>query len=75
LTGYMNSYGGDLICQLPVLAVRTLTDEALAKWPIAEESTHPLDFHDHDGDGSDRRVGFNESAEMASMEVGVRIVL
>jgi hypothetical protein len=52
-----------------------MADEALAKWPIAEESTHPLDFHDHDGDGSDRRVGFNESAEMASMEVGVRIVL
>jgi hypothetical protein len=52
-----------------------MADEALAKWPIAEESTHPLDFHDHDGDGFDRRVGFNESAEMASMEVGVRIVL
>jgi hypothetical protein len=56
-------------------AYADMADEALAKWPIAEESTHPLDFHDHDGDGFDRRVGFNESAEMASMEVGVRIVL
>jgi hypothetical protein len=38
---------------------------------MAEESTHPLDFHDHDGDGFDRTVGVDECAKMASMEVGV----
>jgi hypothetical protein len=38
---------------------------------MAEKSTHPLDFHDHDGDGFDRTVGVDECAKMASMEVGV----
>jgi hypothetical protein len=79
LTGYMNSYGDGFICQLPVLAVRGLTWQtslkAMAKWPMAEKSTHPLDFHDHDGDGFDRAVVNDESAKMASMEVGPRIVL
>jgi hypothetical protein len=45
------------------------------KSPMAEKSTHPLDFHDHDGDGFDRAVGVVKSAEMASMEDVVCIVL
>jgi hypothetical protein len=45
------------------------------KSPMAEKSTHPLDFHDHDGDGFDRAVGVVKSAEVASMEVVVCIVV
>ena len=72
LTGYMNSYSGGFICQLPVLAVRGLTWQTTQQ---AERSTHPLDFHDHDGDGFDRAVGVVKSAEMGSMEVDVCIVV
>ena len=42
---------------------------------MAEKSTHPLDFHDHDGDGFDRAVGVVKSVEMGSMEVDVCIVV
>jgi hypothetical protein len=45
------------------------------KSPMAEKSTHPLDFHDHNGDGFDRAVGVVKSAEMASMEDVVCIVV
>ena len=39
---------------------------------MSEKSTHPLDFHDHGGDGFDRAVGVViKSAEDASMEVDV----
>jgi hypothetical protein len=72
LTGYMNSYSGGFICQLPVLAVRGLTWQTTQQ---AEKSTHPLDFHDHDGDGFDRAVGVVKSAEVAIMEVDVCIVV
>ena len=72
LTGYMNSYSGGFICQLPVLAVRGLTWQTTQQ---AVRSTHPLDFHDHDGDGFDRAVGVVKSVEMGSMEVDVCIVV
>ena len=68
----MNSYSGGFICQLPVLAVRGLTWQTTQQ---AERSTHPLDFHDHDGDGFDRAVGVVKSVEMGSMEVDVCIVV
>jgi hypothetical protein len=51
-----------------------MVDKAPAEWPMAEKSTHPLDFHDHDGDGFDRAVTGVKSAGMACMEVDVCIV-
>jgi len=49
-------------------------DRAPAKSPMAEKSTHPLDFHDHDGDGFDRAVDVVKSAEKDGREVDVCIV-
>jgi len=77
----MNNYGGGRYVSCLCLAVHEVggltrqTKLRQRRSPMPWQrtwTTHPLDFHDHDGDGFERAVDVvTESAEDASMGVDV----